>query len=275
MKRILVPTDFSECAANALDAAAQLAERFDATLHLLHSEDLPPYWEQLPEEEKQKWATVNQASDKAKHQLKQFKEKYPNLHLETTCTPKQLPAAISAHVEQHGIELIVIGSHGASGKNEFFIGSNTQKVVRTIHCPTLIIKNPLKDINFHKVVFASSFNESELEGFVHFKNLVKHFIPEIHLVYVQHSIINPPTQIQLETMKPFERACAPLQCQSHIYNDFSVDKGIRSFADKLGADLIAISYHERHPIKRMLIGSNVEAIINHAELPVLTIDFEN
>ena len=275
MKSILVPTDFSDCAANALDVAAKLAKRFGATLYLLHSEDLPPYWEQLPETEKQKWSSVNQASKLARQNLDQIKKRYPNLQLKTISTPKNLPAAIASEVKEHGVELIVIGSHGASGKNEFFIGSNTQKVVRTVHCPTLVIKNHLEKIDFQKVVFASSFHESEMEGFLHFKNLIKHFIPEIYLVHVQHSIIHPPIPIQLETMKPFERAAAPLKCHSYIYNDFSVDKGIRSFAEKLGADLIAISYHERHPLKRMLIGSNVEAIINHAELPVLTIDFEN
>ena len=171
------------------------------------------------------------------------------------------------------IDLIVLGSHGASGKSEFFIGSNAQKVIRTVHCPTLVIKHPLKSVEFKNVVFASTFQESDMEAFLVFKNLVKHFIPEVHLVYVNKSIIGPPSNIQIEAMKPFEQACAPLVSHLHIYPDLSVDNGIRSFAEKINADLISISYHERHPLKRMLIGSNVEAIINHAERPVLTIDF--
>ncbi|MBK7409888.1 MAG: universal stress protein [Saprospirales bacterium] len=40
------------------------------------------------------------------------------------------------------------------------------------------------------------------------------------------------------------------------------------------ADLIGISNHERHPLKRILVGSNVEALINHSKLPVLVIDYE-
>ncbi|MEN0004042.1 MAG: universal stress protein [Bacteroidota bacterium] len=52
MKSILVPTDFFACAHFALDAAAQLATRFDGTLHVLHQLELPNGWEEmtLPEQ---------------------------------------------------------------------------------------------------------------------------------------------------------------------------------------------------------------------------------
>ena len=274
MKNILVPTDFSDCAYYAIDAASQLAKRFNAKLHILYSQDLPPYWDNLPKNEKEKWVQVQQSHDQASLEFEKIRNMYPDVLMEISVTSKPLPDAITQWVENNGIELIVIGSHGTSGKNEFFIGSNTQKVIRTVHCPALVIKNPLDKVEFRRVVYASSFQESELEGFLYFKKLIKHFIPEVHLVYIQHSVIHPPPPVQFAAMKPFEKACAPLKCHSHIYNDISVDSGVRSFAEKLNADLIAISYHERHPIKRMLIGSNVEAIINHADLPVLTVDFK-
>ena len=193
--------------------------------------------------------------------------------IEPITTAKPLNVAVADCVSRHGIDLIVMGSDGASGKSEFFIGSNAQKVIRTVHCPTLIVKKPLASIEFQNVVFASAFQESDMEAFKVFKNMVKHFIPQIHLVYINKSIFDKPSTLQIEAMKPFSQECEPLKCQLHIYPDLSVDSGIRSFADKIGADLIGISYHERHPLKRMLIGSNVEAVINHAELPVLTIDF--
>jgi nucleotide-binding universal stress UspA family protein len=75
-------------------------------------------------------------------------------------------------------------------------------------------------------------------------------------------------------MERFSAACSPLTCFRHVVEAISVDEGIRSFAQKCGADLIAISNRERHPVKRMLIGSNVELLVNHSEAPVLTIDFD-
>ena len=56
MRNILVPTDFSDCADFAIKAAMMLAARFGSKVFLLNSQNLPPYWENLPEAEKTKWA---------------------------------------------------------------------------------------------------------------------------------------------------------------------------------------------------------------------------
>ncbi|MEZ4957310.1 MAG: universal stress protein [Saprospiraceae bacterium] len=273
MKNILVPTDFSDCAKHALVAAVLWANRFGSKLFVLNSQNLPPYWDNLPAEEKSKWALANQGIANDSTLIEEIKANHPDIEMETLITSKPLPSAVSECIEKHGIDMIIMGSHGASGKSEYFIGSNAQKVIRTVHCPTLVIKQPLENIKLEHIVYASTFQEADLDAFLVFKNIVKHFIPEIHLVYVNKSMFDKPAAMQIEAMKPFEKACYPLTCHLHIYPDLSVDSGIRSFADKINADLISISYHERHPVKRMLIGSNVEAIINHADLPVLTIDF--
>ena len=273
MINILVPTDFSDCAEYAVQTAILFAERFGAKIFLLNSQNLPPYWDNLPKEEKTKWALANQSIEHASMDLDKIKKSNPTIDIEIETTSKSLPNAVADCVAHHSIDLIIMGSHGASGKSEFFIGSNAQKVIRTVHCPALVIKQPIDSIEFKHVVFASSFQEIEMEAFLVFKKIIKHFIPEIHLVYINKSVFDAPTPVRIEAMKPFKKAAAPLKCHLHIYPDLSVDSGIRSFAGKINADLISISYHERHPLKRMLIGSNVEAVINHAERPVLTIDF--
>ena len=61
--------------------------------------------------------------------------------------------SIRIYCDENDIDLIVMGSHGISGKNEYFIGSNTQKVVRKIHVPVLVIKNPIENIEFKKNCF--------------------------------------------------------------------------------------------------------------------------
>lgn len=274
MKNILVPTDFSPCSKNAASAAYLLARRFGAVLHLFTSLDLPRNWEKMTRAEqlqhREGQATVKVARD----QLSELKRWYADVPVEIAWGGINLMESVDQYSRRHGIDLIVMGSHGASGKSEFFIGSNTQKVVRTVHCPVLVIKDPLESIDFQKVVFASDFNEKALPAFEHFKKIVKHFVPEVHLVSVHTSPFDVPYPVLKEVMKPFEEACKPLVCHAHIYHDLSIDEGIRSFAKDIGANLIAISNHERHPFKRMLVGSNVEMLVNHSELPVLTIDFE-
>ena len=118
MKNILVPTDFSECASFAVDAAAMFAKRFQANVHVLNSQDLPPYWDHLPNQEKEKWSQVTKSFEKAEMALEALKKKYADVAINTCTTSRPLPKAISWYTEKHGIDLIVIGSHGSSGKNE-------------------------------------------------------------------------------------------------------------------------------------------------------------
>jgi nucleotide-binding universal stress UspA family protein len=274
MKNLLVPTDFSQCAEYAASAAYLIAKRFGGKMHLVTSLDLPAKWDKMSAVERLADKQAQQTILQGETMLSELKKWFADIEVETAFVGRNLLDGIKKYVKDQGIDLVVMGSHGASGKNEFFIGSNTQKVVRTVHCPVLVIKNPLEKIDFQRVVFASSFNEGEMPAFERFKDFIKHYVPEVHLVSINTSPFDAPYPVQKEIMKPFVEACEPLVCKTHVYRDLSIDEGIRSFAKETGADLVAISNHERHPLKRMLIGSNVELLVNHADLPVLTIDFE-
>lgn len=271
---ILVPTDFSDCAGYALDAAVQLAERFQARIHLIHCLDLPADW---PDRTLAQRQTDTRSQGLIQHALERLEElvaRYPAADMEWTYIAGVLPGAIADYADDHGADLVVMGSYGASGKSEFFIGSNTQKVVRILHRPVLVVKKPLESVNFEKVVFASSFNENEREPFLFFKDFVKHFLPELHLVIVHtSSLFNAPYIVSKEAMNDFKKLCGPLECHTHILRDYSIDRAIRSFSEDIGASLIGVSNHHRHPVKRVLVGSNVEALVNHSDLPVLCIDY--
>lgn len=274
MRNILVPTDFSNTASFAIKAAAQLAQRHGATLHLLHGLDIPVHWEQLSEAQREDYPEKRQAYHNTQVLLQDICEQYPALNTTQAIRGGRLPEAVKHYTEEHGIDLIVLGSHGASGKNEFFIGSNAQKIVRSVHRPVLIIKNDPGVLAFDKVVFASSFDQAELRAFQHFRNLVKPFLPEIHLVVIHTaSFFDPPYVLSQEAMQDFKEACTPLVCETHVFTDLTIDQGIRTFSREIGAKLIGISNAQRHPLKRMLVGSNVEALVNHANLPVLSIDY--
>lgn len=274
LKNILVPTDFSVCATYAVDAAVQLARAFSATLHVLNIANVPADWHLKSLQEQETLPEARQAANNAEVLLRNLKAEHPDIVLETACRGGRLPDTIKEYVAQAGVELLVMGSHGASGKQEYFIGSQTQKVIRTIHRPVLVVKEPIPDLRFDKIVFASGFGAEEEEPFLRFKELVKHFVPEIHLVMIHTaSLFEFSPARGREALEHFCRLCQPLTCIPHQIRDFNVEHGIRHFANGIGARLIVISNRNRHPIRRMLTGSNVEALVNHAHLPVLTIDY--
>ncbi|MEL6922987.1 MAG: universal stress protein [Bacteroidota bacterium] len=276
MKNILVPTDFSACATDATDAALALAELTNAHLHLYSRIDIAYNWATLSEKEKQQDRQSQQVIHNTERLFEEWAEKARErkVAFSATWSAGRLVENIEQYVEKYKIDFVVMGSHGASGKNEYFIGSNTQRVVRLVHCPVLIVKEPLEQYDFNRVVFASDFDEEEKEAFEYFLNFIRPFNPEIHLVSINKSgFFSQPFVLMNEAMKDFQQMAKGFTTHKHFYKDFSVDAGIRNFSEEIGADLIAISNTQRRPLKRMLAGSNVEALVNHAEAPVLTIDF--
>lgn len=274
IKSIFVPTDFSACAGYAVDAAMDFARRYGAKVHLYHCADLPWNWHTMSDSEKAAQPAELQKVANATTLLRKIEKDNPNIEITSVVSGGKLLENVSGYVKNYGIDLVVMGSHGASGKKEFFIGSNAQKVVRSVKAKVLVVKNKLKKLDFKKVVFVSSFNENEREPFIKFLAAVRSYGPEIHLLAVNtNDFFGVPYIVQHEAMKYFMELASPLVCKKHIVRDFSVDSGARVFTEEVEADLIVISNHYRHPLKRMLVGSNVEALVNHAELPVLTIDY--
>ncbi len=274
MKSIVIPTDFSLCAQNAEHAGMQLAKQFGAKVYLFHHADLPKKWETLSVSERETYPDALKKIYEVEASFERIGQLFPGITVETHITGGDWINRLGQFVEQKNIDLIVIGSHGASGRNEFFIGSNTQKVVRSVHCPILVIKEPLKKVAFNKVIYASSFNVAEKAAFLKFKDFIKHFLPEIHLVTIHNSaFLDGPRILQKEVLKDYQELSKPFTAHTHIVENYTIDGGIRFFAESIGADLVVVSNHYKRPLKRMLVGSNVEALVNHASIPVLTIDF--
>lgn len=276
MENILIPTDFSATASNAVRAGFDLAVQFGANLHLYSCIDIPESWPHLSEIEKTQEEEYLQCIHNTEQLFKEWETMASSLGLtlSTSWSGGKFIRRIQEVVDKNAIDFIVMGSHGASGKKAFFIGSNTQYIVRIIHCPVLVIKEDIENYQVDKVIFASNFDEKEKRAFQYFLDFTAPLQAEIHLVSVNTAgWFGQPSYLIKEAMKDFAALCGDRPCKIHFVRDSSIDFGIRYFANKIGADLIGISNQQRHPLKRMLSGSNVEILINHAKIPVLSIDF--
>lgn len=276
MKNILVPTDFSACATYATRAALELAKFHKASIHLYTKINIPYNWINLSKEQKEEYPESAQTIYNTELLLNEWKRKAneQGVELKPVWSGGKFLNNIEDYTQTYNIDFIVMGSHGASGKNEYFIGSNTQKVVRLVHCPVMVVKNELSSKTLSKAVFASNFEDKEKEAFKYFLDFVRPFNPEIHLLQVNTSAwFGQPYLLVKSAMDDFKNLCGDLKCYTHFYRDWSVDAGIRHLSEVIGADLISISNQRRHPLKRIFAGSNVEALVNHADVPVLSIDF--
>ncbi len=160
MKKILVPTDFSDHAYYALKVAAEIARKNNGEIILLHMLELPGQagdaigvGHELPEIMLFKNAAINKLEELMDDNCLEGLQVSEIIQFELAFD------GILKVSEKNNIDLIVMGSHGASGFKEMFIGSNAEKVVRNSSVPVLIIKKEQASFNFDSFVFASYFSD--------------------------------------------------------------------------------------------------------------------
>ncbi|MDX1461707.1 MAG: universal stress protein [Marinirhabdus sp.] len=270
MKRILVPTDFSPQAENALKVAAQLARNSGAEIYLEHSLDLPAN-------------LVTSGSSSAKPESiyfmrlaeKNFEELLKkdflfDLSIHEAIGHDEIYNDVKLTVKEKDIDLIVMGSHGTSGFKEMFIGSNAEKVVRTSDIPVLVIKNNHDIFKVTDFVFATDFTEECRKPFDQAQKFAKDVGAKIHLLYVNTPADFKTSDVADAMMESFLKGMGAENYTINTYNHTSVEKGILGFAQKIGAQLIGMSTHGRKGLSHFFNGSVSEDLVNHAKMPVIT-----
>lgn len=271
MKKILVPTDFSKQAENALKVATDLAKNHECEIHLLHMVELPMHqiiatsnFSELPEAVffmKMAHKNFEEALDR---DYLEGLDIYENIKFNDTAD------GVLDYCMENEIDLIVMGSHGASGFKEMFIGSNTEKVVRTSKTPVLVVKNDHEIFKVENFVFASDFKKDNKETYKLAVEFAKLWNAKIHLLLV-NTAGNFKTTLQAEeAMNEFIKDSDFENRSFNIINDLSVEKGILNFSNSIDADLIGISTHGKQGIAHFFNGSISEDLVNHAKRPVIT-----
>lgn len=142
LQRVLVPTDFSEHAQNAVRYGCELASRFDAELHLLHIVEMIPvmYHEGLvftPEAELQ----LKEHAEAAMNTVP-GDDWHDRLNISRTTLQGHPLVEIIRFAKEQDIDLLVIGTHGRTGLAHMLLGSNAEKIVRKAPCPVLTVHCP-------------------------------------------------------------------------------------------------------------------------------------
>ncbi len=147
IRKILVPIDFSDTSLIALEYATQMAKLYKAGLTLVHVFEGLTYSIDLP---------VTVAFLKGSPESKNILEEQLagialKVHNETGVIVNTILVGGKAHIQinalakEKQIDLIIMGTHGASGVQEFFLGSNAYRVVSQAHCPVLTVQNSIKN----------------------------------------------------------------------------------------------------------------------------------
>lgn len=272
MKRILVPTDFSEHAEDALRVASQIAKKNNSEIILLHMLELPQQSNDaivggtsIPETMlfmKKANETLDEVASK------EYLEGIPVTEIVKMDKPIHGITQIS---KDYDVDLIIMGSHGSSGVEELLIGSNTEKVVRNSEIPVLVIKKNIPNFNASDIVFASDFSEEAKKPFEKLLNFTKLFDSKLHLVTICTPNSFKPTHVSEKAMNDFVTEFDITNYTTQIYNDTNIEKGIINFSNRIDADVIGMCTHGRTGFAHFFNGSISEGLVNHAVKPVITL----
>lgn len=272
MKRILVPIDFSKEADNAAHVAVSIAKKCDGMVYFLHMLELPVEFSEPTE-----FMIPNQIDptffmDMAKKRFDTFL-KLPflkSVKVQTNILFYKAFNGIQDEAKALNIDLIVMGSKGATGLEEVIIGSNTEKVVRNSDIPVLVVKEFHKDFDIKHLVFASDFDPIGRKSFQKIIDFAKFFDARIHLLYVNTIHNFKTTEESNQHIQDYLKGFIFYNYLITIYNARSVERGILDFSKSIKADAIALNTSGRSGLSKLFNGSIASEITNHAMLPVVT-----
>lgn len=271
MKKILIPTDFSKYADEAIEVGAQIAKKNDYEIILIHMLELPGQMNDAIKGETS-IPEIMLFKRKAEETLKNIKNRPYLADIKITEVVRLDNAynGINNYIKQNSVDLIVMGSHGATGINEIFVGSNTEKVVRQSEIPVLVIKNKINDFKIENIVFASDFSSEIKKPFQKVLDFAKLFGSKLNLVTICTPNSFRSTSAARKIVSDFVSEFDMPDYTFETYNESNIEKGIINYSNEKNTDLIAFCTHGRTGLNHFFSGSISEDLVNHATKPVLT-----
>lgn len=278
MKKILVPTDFSNNAYSALCYAAKLYSDETLQITLLHSFsdefDKLTSRVDIGKSEQMTNTLYKQSDDDGEQLLEKLKKDAPKQHhiFDVISTPAPLAKSINSLVASDGYELVVMGSKGRTGAEEVLMGSTTTKIVKSLDgCPLLIVPENVEFSMPTDIAFASDYNEFyPLSKLKPITRLVRQYRSKIN-------IVNVGTEAGLEeeqkqNLEKFRNDLTEYDTEFYfIPKGENISKTLYSFMDEKNIDLFTLIYHKHNFIKQLFREPVVSRVGKHTYKPTLVI----
>lgn len=279
INHILVPIDFSESSLNALDTAVSMAKRQGSKLTLLHvinenllsyhHSDIMPIAASVP--------LIETMCDEAQNMLGDIADKVVKEHgieAHTHTSRGYVPSEICKAVERLGSDLVVMGTHGASGLREFFMGTNAFAVVKHATCPVLTVPTNGKWESFSRILFPVRDTPGALEKYDFLRKIIRRNKATIYVLglpeagsatsenWVDKNIRKIKSKLQDDEVECLAQLLQPTE---------QIAQEVLKTVETAQTDLIAITATLDYGIRDFFVGPYTQQIVNHARVPVLSI----
>ncbi len=274
MKTILFPTDFSKSATHASLYAAMLANIYEARIILLNVDYIPMVPANHHSIEAQKAIIVSMK--KAQEDLKVFREQFiKDTNINPNRVLKQViygyPAdKIIQEAKYLNVDMIVMGTKGASNFFDKWLGTNAQKVMKNADCPVWIIPMKAKIKQPKKIMYAADFKEDEFlatQKVVQITEPLEAFCKVIHV----HDIFEPIEKSMVkEQVATINDEFEDDDVFARNLNRVDIIEGLEVYMESFKPDVLALAIHEKSFLERFFNESITKHFVQVSHLPLLT-----
>lgn len=278
IKRILVPTDFSEIANDVLDGAVFIAKHVNAEIILLHVFETVSFNSTLEKvlslgrhREKMLDAGVDELFEQM---IKNLEKSAPGVKIKTMKSSGKIYEEIANAAQKVKADLIVMGTHGVSGVDKYLLGTNAERVVKSSECAVITFRENPANPGLDKILLPLDLTSETREKVGKAIELAQIFKASIHAISVLKTddefVVNKLTR-QLKQVESFIKS-SHVECVSEMIEGENIAESVIKYGKENKMDLIMVmSQDEREGLTDYFLGSTAQRLINNSPIPVLSI----
>lgn len=270
MKTILVATDFSPAASNAVNYAVDMATSIHADLVLLHVIQVPVSYSDIPVVITQEELIRN--TENEIRRLKEQLERYTNgtLNIQTEVRMGGFFHELREFCEKIHPYAVVMGSQGTTATERLLLGGHTIHTMKHLGWPLITVPPDAKFSKVKKIGLACDFNHVvETTPIDEIRMLVTDFNAELHVLNTGREKVFDPNVVfesgQLQEM------LENLNPRYHFITHEDIDAGILDFSEKNGIDLLLVLPKRHSLMDRLIHKSHSKQLIMHSHVPVMAL----
>lgn len=267
MKKILVPTDFSENAKLALGHAIQIANKFGATVFVLHAYHVATSTGNLVSIDHIVKADREEELAALISEIKPLLA--PNTKIESQVSKGNSVESICKAAEKLKVDIIIMGTTGADGMKKIFLGSTASNVM--LHTPIPVLAIPTDFQNFHPWNITLALDDKKIEDLTLLKpilDLVKGFDAVLDLLTVIDEN-HPKARID-----PDLEEYLKIEGVNYTYFIVKADnivEGIRKFVAREKSDMLCLIHHPRGLFQNIFGASVAKEMVFASSVPLLVL----
>ncbi len=294
LRRIMCTTDFSECSRFTIPYGVALAREFGAMLYVCHVVDLPAvavYGETIGDSGLDRQNMMAQAEESIGELMREYSIEWASLVVDGRAANK-----IETLAAEEEVDLVISATHGRSGLKRLVLGSVTERLMRRLHCPLLVVRSAeqgvhevtVEKVSFNRIMVGLDFSPDSNLAFDYGLSLSQQFQSELHLVHViEPSVYRDLLKLQTDPdasegedlrveIKEKMNSMIPEEALNWCSPKLSLLAGqpheeLVKYALVNDMDLVVLGFRGRGLMETMFVGSTTARAVRGAVCPVLSV----